>query len=662
MNAFFKTLLARIFIPVSVIIVVGGIFTAMVIVLASVFFVQKSIGSQSLQFSQGIASQFDVEKYREVLDVLWESPQDRKTQRQVLNLDSYKDLRHHLSMLLKDYKLRNIYTVVADASKNYYYVIDSHESEDFTDVSFHIPGEISVILSKNKWIRQAIETHTNQQSSFLQDKQENDFSMSVVPLTGRDKMSLGVLVVEHDVENIATQITQTRNVQIALLIGFVFLAVVTSFLIIFKMTHQVRKLNNSIQDVKAGNLTGGVIIGEGEDELSDFSRTLDTVIVQLADVVRSIKLAGENSSEFADKIEHASGVTRNTSENIALTLTKMAVVTDEMEDVSLNAVSVVGNLNQSFTNVTEIIQELQTATEDVSEQTEMGARQLKNSIMQIESVEESLEFTSAAIRELDGKSKDIVKVISMIDDLADQTNLLALNASIEAARAGEHGKGFAIVADEVNELAEQSSNSTLRISTVVQEIQAKARQAASSMSSVLEEILLGTKAMKTASDTFEKIIKFSYTLSGKISDIHVNVDNMSSSVNNVSKNMRGVAGEAKKNSARLKGMESDAIKQIDNMEIIAEMAEKLQNFMSILLELVYHFKITPGQDIDFSLDYNAAKEKTTDLESLQSAEGVENENIADFFSQQDLKEIQEEALAEAEKENRIAMLKEQKFE
>lgn len=662
MNTFFKTLVARIFIPVSIIIVVGGFFTAAVIFLASVFFVQKSIGAQSLQFAQGVANQFDVDKYRGVLDVLWQDPQERAVQRKVLNMDSYKELRHDLSLFLKNYKLRNIYTVFADASNNYYYVVDSHESENFSDINFHLPGEISVILSKNKWVRQAMEGQTNQQSSFLQDKQGQDFSLSVIPLIGSDKMSLGVLVIEHDVEKIAEQVVQTRNVQIALLIAFVFLAVVTSFLIIFKMTSQVRKLNHSIQDVKAGNLTNRVVIGNGEDELSDFSRTLDSVIVQLADVVRSIKLAGENSSEFADKIEHASGITRNTSESIALTLTKMAVVTDEMEDVSLNAVSVVGNLNQSFTNVTEIIQGLQVATEDISERTEMGSRQLKNSIMQIESVQESLEFTSAAIRELDGKSKEIVKVISMIDDLADQTNLLALNASIEAARAGEHGKGFAIVADEVNELAEQSSNSTLRISTVVQEIQAKARQASSSMSSVVEEILLGTKAMKDASDTFEKIINFSYNLSGKISDIHVNVDEMSSSVSNVSKNMRGVASEAKKNSNRLKGMETDAIKQIDNMEIIAEMAEKLQNFMSILLELVYHFKIMPGQDIDFSLDDNRPKEKAKDLEALKAEANDKDEDIADFFSQQDLKEIQEEALAEAEKEDRIAALKEQKFE
>src|SRR5699024_1218312 len=114
---------------------------------------------------------------------------------------------------------------------------------------------------------------------------------------------------------------------------------------------------------------------------------------------------------------------------------------------------------------------LESSSKQVIELTEKGQELMTISNQQMQTIDEIVQDAVDKVEGLDRHSQEISELVSVIQDIAEQTNLLALNAAIEAARAGEHGQGFAVVADEVRKLAEESSNSVVHITEIVNRIQ-----------------------------------------------------------------------------------------------------------------------------------------------------------------------------------------------
>lgn len=145
-------------------------------------------------------------------------------------------------------------------------------------------------------------------------------------------------------------------------------------------------------------------------------------------------------------------------------------VVKEISRIALDARQTEQGVVTRFRNIETNVRELADRSED-------GDRLVQDMHTNINTCISDVRTASDLVKQLSGKARDIVNIISVIDDIAEQTNLLALNASIEAARAGEQGQGFAVVADEVRKLAVRSSSTTRNITQLLQTIQSEAESA-----------------------------------------------------------------------------------------------------------------------------------------------------------------------------------------
>ncbi|RAU19881.1 hypothetical protein DN062_02070 [Nitrincola tibetensis] len=172
--------------------------------------------------------------------------------------------------------------------------------------------------------------------------------------------------------------------------------------------------------------------------------------------------------------------------------------------------------------VMEVAQLSSATAEETSQIADHGAQLLSTSVAMSEQILEMVEQAALSISDLNAQSLNIEKIVSTISGIADQTNLLALNAAIEAARAGEQGRGFAVVADEVRQLASRTSQSTSEIHNVVIQNRKLAQAATEQMSNVKESAIASNGQIIEVSSVMREIKEGAENVSKSVSTLMSN--------------------------------------------------------------------------------------------------------------------------------------------
>lgn len=244
-----------------------------------------------------------------------------------------------------------------------------------------------------------------------------------------------------------------------------------------------------VKRVSRGNLSTDINTNNANEEsiiaaMQYMQRGLKGVvdgIQHVSDELQSQSHDGEARSEELEKL------TRSLSEETQM-------VASAITELTASAQTVVEHAEQAAYSVQEAEQQGQNADLKTSE----AARAIAVLEQQIDSAGKNIHI-------LDDEVKNIANVLSVIQSIAEQTNLLALNAAIEAARAGEQGRGFAVVADEVRQLAQRTQSSTEEIHTMIGNLQSATQEAKNSVSLSVETSEKTVKMSKDASDALEMV-------------------------------------------------------------------------------------------------------------------------------------------------------------
>ncbi len=343
----------------------------------------------------------------------------------------------------------------------------------------------------------------------------------------------------------------------------------------------------------------------GGDELGDAARAVETVRVN---TVASLDAYNSSRHELSALIAQVAGATTTVSAASA----QMASTSNEtgravgeiagaIEDVAQGSTRQVGSIEAMRVIVDEVGEVTDRSARDASDTARVadealqvataGAQAVLGADDAMVSVRDASARAGEVIRGLDGKSAEIGSIVDTISSIAEQTNLLALNAAIEAARAGEQGRGFAVVADEVRKLAEESQDASRSIAALVAEIQAETQSAVDVVDESARRTEDGASVVAEARSAFERIGSSVEDVTARVGAIAAAVQQIAASAASVGAQVADVAAVAEESSAAAEQVSASTQQTSASAEEIAASAADLASTAEELEALVARFSL-----------------------------------------------------------------------
>jgi len=246
----------------------------------------------------------------------------------------------------------------------------------------------------------------------------------------------------------------------------------------------------------------------------------------LALVTRETEASAHTVAESSEQIAHSSLRTSEALKDLTTTL-------GNVESGAKTQFQTADSADELVRQTNAAIQSAQASASEMAEQAEQADTTVAQTIAAMQRISEQSKASNEQVRLLDERSEEVGKILVTIESIAEQTNLLALNAAIEAARAGEHGRGFAVVADEVRKLAEQSKASTVEINNLISKVRETVSEVVEVFTSTSNEVAVGVDMTTQTGDALRKIIHSSGGVANELSAIAERSENLLAALNNV---------------------------------------------------------------------------------------------------------------------------------
>lgn len=384
--------------------------------------------------------------------------------------------------------------------------------------------------------------------------------------------------------------SQTVFTALVLMLG-VFWTGLLMFLATGFIIRPLQKLEIVVNKAAEGNLSDEVNLKLSNDEIYDIGQAFNSMLQNMRDIIMTIEENTNKANECVLQISNLADNAFRHSSHISQTIDEIsegaensAAAIEETAESIEHVLVLAGDVREKALHSKRLSETMVGSLDGTSEAT-VGL--IKGLERLVEQNGQSLQ----AVGQLEKHAKQVEDIISLVGDISRQTNLLALNTSIEAARAGEHGEGFAVVAEEVRKLADESAQAVKSITKLIQNIQNEISEVVNQIHHQVEigkqEVLKGDKTQKVLKDMKESVYEVSSSVETIVSFSQQQVQN----IGQTSSQSQEVAAIAEETSVGAEEVNSVIKEQLHLMKEVSNVAKYLAEQAEQLKSTIQRFKL-----------------------------------------------------------------------
>ena len=379
----------------------------------------------------------------------------------------------------------------------------------------------------------------------------------------------------------------TTTIIVAVIV--LLLTCVCGFLLLRTISSSVDMILTNLRKIAQGDLRIHLSTDSG-DEFAQMADETNKMLENIRNMAKTIQKTAESVADASGTLTNTAEQSAHATQSVAQSITEVAEASHGQMDSVAEAKHQVHAFTRGLSDATSAIENVADDIEHTSQKAEEGNQLVVATVDQMNAIADTVVSSSEVVAKLGERSKEIGNIVEVISGISGQTNLLALNAAIEAARAGEHGHGFAVVAEEVRKLAEESQNASKQIGDLIRAIQEETEEAVTAMETGRTEAEKGRENVAATGEGFSEILSMIRRIQENAGSIKATMDDLGQRATKVDAATGEIHDAASKVASESQTVSAATEEQAAGMEEIAASSRGLSDMAHELNTAAAKFK------------------------------------------------------------------------